>query len=130
MTWIGTSCMARAYELVQNQPVARKTTFAGNAPRRIVAVVAFDGVVLGDLAVPCEVFALARDRSGRPAYEVRVCSTSRKVRSEHVALDVPWRLSSLARAHTVIVPGVHDLDASVAAEVRRAIRQAVARGAR
>jgi transcriptional regulator GlxA family with amidase domain len=94
-----------------------------------VAVVAFDGVVLGDLAVPCEIFALARDRSGRSAYEVRVCSASRMVRSEHVALDVPWRLSSLSRAHTVIVPGLHDLDVGVGAELLRALRRAVDRGA-
>jgi transcriptional regulator GlxA family with amidase domain len=95
-------------------------------PRRlIVAVVAFDGVVLGDLAVPCEVFGRAGDR-----YDVRVCSAARRVRSEHVALDVPWRLSTLARAHTVIVPGVHDLDAPVPREIVRAVRRAIARGAR
>jgi transcriptional regulator GlxA family with amidase domain len=122
--------MDRSYEVVQNGPVARKTTFAGKAPRRIVAVIAFDGVVLGDLATPCEVFALARDRAGRPAYEVRVCSALRNVRSEHVALDVPWRLSSLARAHTIVVPGVHDLGLRAGQDVLRAIRRAVDRGAR
>jgi transcriptional regulator GlxA family with amidase domain len=95
-----------------------------------VAVVAFDGVVLGDLATPCEVFALARDRAGRPAYDVRVCSAAPKVRSEHVALDVPWRLSAVARAHTVIVPGVHDLAAPGDRAALRAIRRAVDRGAR
>jgi transcriptional regulator GlxA family with amidase domain len=110
--------------------VARKTSFAGIAPRRIVAVVAFDGVVLGDLATPCEVFALARDRSNRLVYEVRVCSASPKVRSQHVTLDVPWRLSSLAHAHTIIVPGLHDLDARVPEDVLRAIRRAVERGVR
>ena len=93
-------------------------------------MVAFDGVVLGDLATPCELFALARDRAGRPAYEVRVCSAARSVRTEHVVLDVPWRLSSLARAHTIVVPGVHDLDLRVGDHVLRAIRRAVGRGAR
>src|SRR5258706_6349230 len=126
----GTSCMARSYELMQTRPVARKTTFAGKAPRRIVAVAAFDGVVLGDLATPCEVFGVARDRFGRAAYEVRVCSASRKVRSEHVTLDVPWRLSSLSRAHTVIVPGIHDLEASAGKDLLGAIRRAVDRGTR
>jgi transcriptional regulator GlxA family with amidase domain len=103
---------------------------AGNTPRKIVAVVAFDGVVLGDLATPCEVLGLARDRAGRPAYDVRVCSAARKVRSQHVSLDVPWRLSSLARAHTIIVPGVHDLDARVGPELVTALRRAVDRRAR
>src|SRR5258706_13528067 len=107
----GTSCMARSYELMQTRPVARKTTFAGKAPRRIVAVAAFDGVVLGDLATPCEGFGLARDRFGRAAYEVRGCSASRKVRSEHVTLDVPWRPASLSPAHTLIVPRISELEA-------------------
>jgi transcriptional regulator GlxA family with amidase domain len=111
--------------------VARKTTFAGITPeRRIVAVVAFDGVVLGDLATPCEVFGIARDADGRAAYDVRVCSAAPKVTSTHVALEVPWRLPSLARAHTIIVPGIHDLDVRVPSVVLRAIRRAVDRGAR
>jgi transcriptional regulator GlxA family with amidase domain len=111
--------------------VARKPTFAGiSPPRRIVAVVAFDGVVLGDLAVPCEVFALARDRRGAAVYDVRVCSAAPVVDAAHVALAVPWRLSSLARAHTVIVPGLHDLARRPPDDVLRAIRRAGARGAR
>src|SRR5262245_43592006 len=95
-----------------------------------VAVVAFDGVVLGDLSTACEVFGLARKKDGRAAYEVRVCSESVEVESTHVALRVPWRLSSLARADTVIVPGIHDLTRSVPASVIRAIRRAGERGAR
>jgi transcriptional regulator GlxA family with amidase domain len=98
--------------------------------RRLVAVLACDGVVLGDLAVPCEVFGLAHDRRGRSAYDVRVCSASSRVRSAHVTLDAPWRLATLARAHTVIVPGVLDLDTLPPAPVLRALAHAVARGAR
>jgi transcriptional regulator GlxA family with amidase domain len=93
-------------------------------------VVAFDDVVLGDLATPCEVFAFARDRRGRPLYDVRVCSAAPKVRSAHMTLEVPWRLSLLARAHTVIVPGVQDLDARISERVVRGLGRAVARGAR
>jgi transcriptional regulator GlxA family with amidase domain len=52
------------------------------------------------------------------------------VRSEHVTLQVPWRLSSLNRADTVIVPGIEDLDRAVPERLLRAIRRAVARGAR
>ena len=63
-------------------------------------------------------------------YEVRVCSESRDVESMHVALQVPWRLSSLARADTVIAPGIDDVTRPVPAAVLRAIRRAADRGAR
>ena len=48
----------------------------------------------------------------------------------HVALRVPSRLSSLARADTVIVPGIENVDRPVPASVLRAIRRAAGRGAR
>jgi transcriptional regulator GlxA family with amidase domain len=95
-----------------------------------VAVVAFDGVVLGDLATPCEVFALARNGGGPAPYDVRICSLTSEVRSAHVTLKVPWRLGCLRRAHTVIVPGVGDLERPVPGALLRAIRGAVDRGAR
>jgi transcriptional regulator GlxA family with amidase domain len=117
--------------------VAKKTMIAGFTPRvvkhessHLIAVVAFDGVVLGDLSTACEVFALARTADGRTPYEVRVCSASPDVKSMHVALRVPWRLSSLARADTVIVPGIEDIDRPIPAVVLRAIRRAADRGAR
>jgi hypothetical protein len=87
-------------------------------------------VVLGDLSTACEVFALASTTDGRTPYEVRVCSASPDVESTHVALRVPWRLSSLARADTVIVPGIEDIDRPIPAVVLRAIRRAADRGAR
>jgi len=111
--------------------------FAGITPdverrdtRHLVAILAFDGVVLGDLATPCEVFGLARHADGRSPYEVRVCSPRPRVRSRHVTLDVPWRLSSLGRARTVIVPGIDDLERPIPDAIVRAIRSAVHRGAR
>lgn len=93
-------------------------------------MVAFDGVVLGDLATPCEVFGRVRDADGRRVYEVRICSEAPVVASEHVALAVPFRLPTLARAGTVIVPGIEDLDRDVPRAVLHAIRRAVDRGAR
>jgi transcriptional regulator GlxA family with amidase domain len=48
----------------------------------------------------------------------------------HVALRIPWRLSSLAQADTVIVPGINDLTRSVPDSVLRGIRRAAERGAR
>ena len=118
--------------------MARKTIFAGFAPtrrgasakRRLVAVVAFDGVVLGDLATPVEIFGLVRNGRGAPCYEVHVCSARPKVASEHVMLTAPWRLSSLQRAHTVIVPGIDNIDRKLPEELLRALRAALKRGAR
>jgi transcriptional regulator GlxA family with amidase domain len=99
-------------------------------PRHLVAVVAFDGVVLGDVSTPCEIFGRVRGRDGRALYDVRICSIAPEVKSEHVTLRVPWRLSSLSRADTVIVPGMADLDQSIPDDLLRAIRRAVDRGAR
>jgi len=98
--------------------------------RHLVAVVAFDGVVLGDVSTPCEIFGRVRGRDGRPLYEVRICSLAPEVKSEHVTLRVPWRLPSLSRADTVIVPGIADLDQSIPQDLLRAIRRAVDRRAR
>jgi transcriptional regulator GlxA family with amidase domain len=95
----------------------------------LVAVVAFDGVVLGDLSTPCEIFGIARAPDGRPRYEVRVCSLRRKVKSQYVTFDVPWRLSPLSRADKIIIPGIDDLDRVVPLRLLRAIRRAIDRGA-
>jgi transcriptional regulator GlxA family with amidase domain len=117
--------------------VAKKTIIAGFAPPRtnprrphVVAIVAFDGVVLGDLSTACEVFGLAKRKDGRAAYDVRVCSESANVESVHLGLRVPWRLSLLAQADTVIVPGINDINRPVPASVLRGIRRAAVRGAR
>jgi transcriptional regulator GlxA family with amidase domain len=103
--------------------------FTPRVPLQLVAVAAFDGVVLGDLATPCELFGRVRGAGG-PAYQVRICSLTPEVESQHVTLAVPWRLSSLARASTVLVPGIDDLDRPIPERLVRAIRAAVERGAR
>ena len=93
-------------------------------------MVAFDGVVLGDLATACEIFGLARDADGRALYEVGVCGLGRMVESAHVSLCVPWRLAWLGGADTVIVPGINDLATPIPRPLPRAIRRAADRGAR
>jgi transcriptional regulator GlxA family with amidase domain len=120
------------------EPVAKKIMFAGFKPNRrghgerrhIVAVVAFDGVVLSDLATPCDIFGRVRDSKGRFPYEVRVCGSRPKIKSEHLSLYVPWRLASLQRAGTVVVPGIDPIDLPVPPELIRALEGAIARGAR
>jgi transcriptional regulator GlxA family with amidase domain len=96
----------------------------------MVAVVAFDGVVLGDLATPCEVFGRARGADQAPLYDVRVCGVRRTVTSAHVSLTVPWHLAALDRADTVIVPGVDDLARPIPGEIVKALRRAVKRRVR
>jgi transcriptional regulator GlxA family with amidase domain len=109
--------------------VAKKTKTARIETRR-VAVLAFDGVVLGDLSVPCEVFTRARNADGSPAYDVRVCSAQPRVRTRHLQLDVPHRLRQLGRAHTVVVPGLDEgapLPTKAVAALKRALSSTRAR---
>ena len=119
--------------------MAKKTSFEGFKPDRdlpglrkphVVAVVAFDGVVLGDLATPCEIFGRVRDSAGRPCYEVRICSLRRQVKSELLTLTVPWRLSAIRAAKTIIIPGVDNLDKPIARELIGTLRWAVDHGRR
>jgi transcriptional regulator GlxA family with amidase domain len=63
-------------------------------------------------------------------YELRICSLQPVIASEHLMLKVRWRLSSLKRADTVIVPGIDNLDRPLPQELLRALRSAVDRGAR
>jgi transcriptional regulator GlxA family with amidase domain len=95
-----------------------------------VAVVAFDDVVLADLATPLELFGLARDARGLPAYEVRVCSRQSRVRAGQLSIEVRHRLAALRRARTVIVPGVRRPGRAPDGALLAALQAAVARGAR
>jgi transcriptional regulator GlxA family with amidase domain len=95
-----------------------------------IGVVAFDGVVPFDLAMPCEVFGRARLRDGRPAYEVRVCGVSPEVDAGAFRLRAPAGLRALAGVDTVIVPGVADLGRAPPPALLAALRAAARRGAR
>jgi transcriptional regulator GlxA family with amidase domain len=118
------------------EPVARMTNIAGFEPKLVsrpkhrVAVLAYDGVVLGDLATPLEILGRVRDAQGRACYGIRVCGVAEDVESEHLRLRVPWRLSSMARAETVIVPGIDQLGRVIPPAIIRALRSASERGAR
>jgi len=114
--------------------VAKKTKVAGITPRprrrHLVTVVAFDGVVVGDLATPIEVFGRVRDAQGGMPYDVRVCSLRPTVESTHLRLTVPWRLTMLRTVDTVIVPGIDNLNRAVPEALLAALRRAVDRGGR
>ena len=95
-----------------------------------IAVLALPGVVPSDLATPCDLFDRVRTADGLPAYEVRVCGLTERVDAVHFHVQAKWRLGSLRRAQTVIVPGLHDPRAKVSAQALRALQAASLRGAR
>lgn len=95
-----------------------------------VAILAYDGVVLGDLAIPLEIFARVRNKSGQACYDVQVCGATQEVHSRHLHLKVPRKTSFIARADTVIVPGIDDLERAIPLPILRALRSAFNRGAR
>lgn len=113
------------------------TRFAGirpnitaNAKPHQIAILAFDGVVLGDLAIPLEIFGRIRDPRGQPRYDIRVYGSSREVRTEHMRLEIGRRLSSLKRVDTVIVPGIDNIERPIHPDIRNALRRSAKQGAR
>jgi len=118
-------------------PVAEKTIFAGIAPRvgrrrrrHLVAVVVFDGVVLTDFAIPCDVFRVAQLADGRPAYDLRVCGVRPRVAASGVSLMAGAPLTLLRKADTIVIPGVSDVDSPVPEALVTELRRAIRRGAR
>jgi transcriptional regulator GlxA family with amidase domain len=95
-----------------------------------VVIVALDGVVPFDLAIPCEVFGRTQLQNGQPGYSVKVCSLRPEVDAGTFVMKTRHGLSALAKADTVIIPGIADIDAPVPPEVVRALCAAARRGAR
>ncbi len=99
-----------------------------------VAVLAFDGVVLFDLASACHVFGTA----GASRYAVTVCGppspgplhVAGGDRTAPVGLHGAAGLEALAQADTIVVPGVGDVAAPVDGALLAALRAATERGAR
>ena len=95
-----------------------------------IAVLALDGVVALDLAIPCEVFGRVRLADGSIAYRIIVCGERGNVRSSAFDLRAPGRLRDIEAADTLVVPGIEDLDAPIAPRVVASVRAAWDRGAR
>jgi transcriptional regulator GlxA family with amidase domain len=96
----------------------------------VVAVVALEGVVPFDLSIPCEVFGRTRLADGSVPYEVQVCGVARTVDAGAFTIRVRRGLRVLARADTILVPGMADPTRAVPPAVLQALRAAAARGAR
>ncbi|MET0340574.1 MAG: helix-turn-helix domain-containing protein [Polyangiales bacterium] len=96
-----------------------------------VAIVALNSLVPFDLATPCEVFGRAFLPGGRPGYQVRVCGVDREINAGgYYHLRLRYGLGELARADTIVLPGINDIAAEVPPALIRALRKAAARGAR
>jgi AraC family transcriptional activator FtrA len=98
-----------------------------------VACLAFDGLAPFELGVATEVFALPRPELAVDRwYSFALCAerpgTLRAVGGFEIV--APHGLEALARADTVIVPGVADVHGDPAPEVLAALRAAHRRGAR
>ena len=102
----------------------------GVSPIHTVAILAAHGVVPFDLSIPCEVFGCVRFADVTREYRVQVCGEAAEVRTREFNIRAPWTLDDLARADTVIVPGIDDPAAPAPDATLAAIRAAWANGAR
>ncbi|NHC43780.1 helix-turn-helix domain-containing protein [Motilibacter aurantiacus] len=97
-----------------------------------VALVLFDGMSPFESGIVIEVFGLPRPELEVAWYSLSVCTPGgAAVRTVGgLTVDAPHGLEAVARAGTVIVPGVADVHGDVAPELLGALRAAHARGAR
>ena len=94
-----------------------------------IALAAANGMLHFELAMACEVFV--RDPSGLadPWYDLVVCGRG-PVQIGRFRMEPDGGLDRLARADTVIVPAVEDVDADVPSDLLDAVRAAHEAGAR
>jgi AraC family transcriptional activator FtrA len=96
-----------------------------------VALAVMPGAPIFEVAVPCEVFGIARPELADPWYEFQVCATEPGVTIAAGFLATTGSgLDDLVTADTVIVPACTDLHAEQPAALVEAVREAHARGAR
>ncbi|KAB8190644.1 helix-turn-helix domain-containing protein [Nonomuraea phyllanthi] len=96
---------------------------------RSVALAATDGMLHFELGLACEVFGSAPAAVPGPWYDLKVCGTG-AVRVGRFLLEPDRGLDWLARAGTVIVPALADVDEDPPADLVAAVRAAHEAGAR
>ncbi len=96
-----------------------------------VALALTPGAPIFELAVPCEVFGIARPEIADPWYRFDVCATQPgAVVSAGFAAVGARNLDTLVEADTVVVPACTDVQESPPAELVEAVAAAHRRGAR
>src|SRR5450830_348657 len=97
-----------------------------------IAVLAFDGISLFHLSVPCLVFGEDRTEVGVPRFNLKVCAAESGPLHSTAGVNVaaPFDLDGLHEAGTVIVPSWRDPAECAPQAMLTALRLAHARGAR
>lgn len=95
-----------------------------------IAILAQHGVNPFDLSAASEVFSRVSVPGVPAPYEVFVCGEAPSVEARHFDLHTRWNLQHVRGAHTLIVPGVDDIDAPISDLVLETIRHAAVNGAR
>ena len=57
-----------------------------SSKRHRIAMLIYPGAVLADIAGPCELFRRARDADGQRQYDVLMCGTNKRVRTDACTL--------------------------------------------
>jgi len=116
------------------EPATRSAGRRSAAQRReaTIAVLAFEGMSLFHLSVPCLVFGEDRRESGVPPYRLLVCAEQPGLlaTSTGFAVQAPHGLARLREAGTVIVPTWPDPLQRPSERLLSALRRAHERGAR
>src|SRR5215469_7873475 len=99
-----------------------------------IAILALEGAIALDLAIPTQVFGLARLPDGERAYEIRICGPKRATVGAgdlpRFQMSAPCPLQEAVTADTIVVPGVLDTDSPPPRRVTGVLRSAAGRGAR
>lgn len=101
-----------------------------------VGLVVFDRIAPFEMAVPCEVFGIDRSGTGVPKgvpdYRLIVCSAEEgRLRTQGgFTIEVPYVLSDLREADTVVVPAWRDVEEPPPETLLESLRLAYRRGAR
>jgi transcriptional regulator GlxA family with amidase domain len=102
----------------------------GHLRKHSVAVLAFDGVVATDLALPLDAFDRVRLPDGSHPYQVRVCGPKEEIAGEMFGVRVPYGMDTLAEADTIVVPGHGGDPSDTPQEALEALRAAAREGVR
>lgn len=98
----------------------------------LIAVLAYPQLCTFEFACTTELFALARPELGTDWYQFAVCAehSGPLAATGGISIQVPYDLTLLERADTIIIPGWHDIDALPSQALIRHLQAASQRGAR